>query len=185
MSRFRWPALVVLSSLLCAAAVEAQYQVGPVGGSGGDRAETLACPHGSYIVGFTFRGGSYVDGIQLKCARRLSPNTVGPIFDGPSAFSHPNMNLWWGVEQRTKTVFCPTHHVFAGIKTQAGDFVDRINAIRCVRLGSSALAYPSVGLGGTGGTVSRPYCNGADYANQIDVRTGMWVDRLSLVCRAQ
>ncbi|MGE0554447.1 MAG: hypothetical protein AB7R55_13545 [Gemmatimonadales bacterium] len=64
--------------------------------------------------------------------------------------------------------------------------MDRVKAIRCVRFKGTSIATTNVGLGGTGGSVSRPYCrSGGDYARYIQVKVGSWMDRFEVFCRAQ
>ena len=69
-------------------------------------------------------------------------------------------NLLPGVSLRHRTVYCPTHYVLSGIKGKGGDYVDRINSIRCTRFRGDKVSFRNVGIGGTGGRVGRLYCTG-------------------------
>jgi len=94
-------------------------------------------------------------------------------------------NLLPGVSLRHRTVYCPTHYVLSGIKGKGGDYVDRINSIRCTRFRGDKVSFRNVGIGGTGGRVGRLYCTGADRVSRIRVRFGSWIDWLSVECRGQ
>lgn len=181
---------VVTLLLLSASIARADYETSRIGGvvRYTERTDEVTCAAGSFVVGFRFKGGTYVDDIQLKCARPSGTNTLGRTFDGPSTTTTINaVEILPGVSSREKTVFCPQHHVVSGIKAQGGDYVDRINSIRCTRYGGTAVQFRNVGIGGNGGHTVRAYCssNPGDIIKRFRVKAGLWVDSLRTTCGPQ
>jgi len=141
------------------------------------------------IVGLWVKGGTYVDQLGIMCAPILRNGSLGTNRNGPKTPEGASVSFLPGVSSREKTVLCPANFELGGIKAHGAEYVDRINAIRCVRFyptpvrGQEEIRYVDVGIGGSGGTVSRMYCTGGPKrAIQLVAYSGSWVDYLSVTC---
>jgi hypothetical protein len=123
------------------------------------------------------------------CAPILRTGSLGTTRNGPKTPEGASVSFVPGVSSREKTVLCPANFELGGIKVHGAEYVDRINASRCVRFyptperGKEEIRYVDVGIGGRGGSVSRMYCTGGPKrAIQLMAYTGSWVDYLSVTC---
>jgi hypothetical protein len=155
------------------------------GGGGGTKSARLTCPSGTYAIGITARGASYVDRFGIRCAKfgsngkRQSP---GPFQIGGS-----------GGGSTTGSATCGTDQAVTGVSTRADWYVDRISGGVCAkRDGSSGFAEfdpnldgsdLAISVGGSGGAPCDLQCAEGEAIFSVFIRYGSWIDSITIKCK--
>lgn len=166
-------------ALVLSAQAYGEYRAGTAGGPHGDIRQA-GCASDEWPIGLRVGGGTYLQTIVLECAKRNNLRSVREVRVTYTASAADYLSMG---NRREKTTFCPTGYALAGVKLQAGTYVDRMNSLRCQAIGGKTLKYPGVGIGGKGGSTLRLYCRRGDTVSQIRTRSGSWIDEIAVFCK--
>ena len=155
----------------------AEYSAGTAGGEHGAY-RSSGCNSDEWPVGLKIAGGTYVHNVAIMCAMKSNLRDIRT----ENVVTTYSMVDFLAGNRREETKFCPRGYVLAGIKVQSGSYVDRVNSMRCQRISDSRLTYQAVGIGGRGGSTTRMYCRRGDTVSGIRVRSGQWVDQMTVYC---
>lgn len=148
----------------------------PARGGFGGVPHTLRCPSGRVAVGIYGRSGVYVDKLGLVCAHLHKSGNLGPAGD-VGTFGGNGGNFF--------RLTCPHNQAIVGIHGGAGDYVDRIG-LRCAEVEDwyedNEVDHSTATAGGQGGSPFSDECPRQYVVDQLNVRTGDYVDQVEAVC---
>lgn len=154
----------------------------PIQGGAGDREDPLNCGKGSFIVGFKYRSGSWLDAIQPVCAGINNDGTVGA--------RQPPLDERGGQGGAANEAYCPNNQIVHGIhfKLTVNNQVKWINVF-CANLSLKKYQEFKIGNSGAGASeqanVIVQACGGDSYeaVRGITARTGRHVNAIGVHCR--
>lgn len=157
----------------------AQYTA--IYGGGGGTAFTIRCPAGSVMVGLKARSGSWLDQLQLKCARVQSNGTLSGIAYSEIAGGSGGL--------RHEDVQCPAGTVVGSMHLRYGTYVNRVVA-HCYPWNPATRSFDPFDAKGfiTAGNESGSNTDRANCAKPkqpvvgIRGREGWYVDAIGLIC---
>lgn len=155
------------------------------GGDGDNKKATLSCETGSYAVGITARGATYVDKFGIRCASFNKSGKRGALG------SYKNGGSSGG--STTGSATCGADQAVTGISTRTGWYVDRITGGVCgQRTGGSGFAEfnpnlndsdLSMSIGGSGGSPCDLQCAEGEAIWRVIVRYDAWIDSIEIRCK--
>ena len=134
---------------------------------------STVCPLGEFAIGVHYRGGWYLNAVQLRC---------GTISQGAVVFTRDAE--WAGASGGDKGSFanCAPGKVVVGISAMGGTYVDAIRNYQCATVNTSTRAVSaSVSntgsfVGGTGGARTDLRCPANKALRMVSVKRGSWID---------
>lgn len=157
----------------------------PHGGSGGTPGSTF-CGSDQVMVGIQANGGAYVDSIQPLCSKYNADGSwSGSILQAPRV---------GGTGGSAATRKCSNGHAVIGIGGRADAYLNAIKLIckPVTGVGSGGVTYgtgqynagaPTPFVGGSDGIAfDSDYCGSNEAAKGFDLRSGFWIDQLTLRC---
>ena len=157
---------------------------GSCGGPGiGTTTKTLDCGTAAYMVGITGRAGGYVESIQLICRKMVNGTLEANAFTTAVAGKQNVVANYEGLAANS-------NQVVKGIDLHCGTFVDRIDMLwfDAIRNGQRVQCGDGgcgdfVNGGGTAGFSKRLFCPAGELAHKLVVKSGMWIDNITVYCR--
>ena len=174
--------MVCLCALILDAGAASGSETPRIGGPGGDRTVRMECGPGTYLTGFSARGGVYFPG-DFNVLRRLRFScrnfTVTGSLDGATP---DGVEPRYGIGQETTaSVRCPDGEALHKIVVYAGLYVDSIRFAYC---SDDNRVFPlEVRVGGSGGQQASLSCPSGERLYRVDARAGDAIDSLRGYCR--
>lgn len=175
---------VIFAAALCPAVVWAGT-AGSCGGPGlGTTTKTLDCGSSGYVVGVQGWAGGYVENIRLICRKLVNGNLEQTTYlTAVAGRGNVNINYEGKVASANRAV--------NSFRMHCGTFVDRIDRIFFRTLIDGKLGYCDpdpdchdyVNGGGTGGSETQMKCPIGELMYKAVVKSGMWIDNITLYCR--
>jgi hypothetical protein len=158
------------------------------GGSGGTRVQTFSCGPGELVTTLVAYGSSYVNQILVKCSR-----IEGELNDAHSVQGKESGRLG-GKPASANSAFalCPDGTAVWSIDSKCGAYADRLTSVACGQVktvdGSRTLTRAVnlryLNVGGSGGQRTGLTCGTGKGIYKVTVRSGDWIDRIEIACRA-
>lgn len=180
--------LAVLSVLLGSAWAMPAAAATACGGSGGSKVQTFTCGPGELVTSLVAYGGSYVNQVIVQCSR-----IQGELADATSSLGKKSATLG-GKPATGSSAFalCPDGTAVWNIDSYCGIYVDRLVSITCgqvkstdgVRTLTRAVNLRYLNVGGPDGQRKNLTCPTGKGIYKVTVRSGDWIDRIDIACRA-
>jgi hypothetical protein len=160
------------------------------GGTGGTRTQTFTCGPGEFVTALVAEGGAYVNQIVVKCSR-----ITGELQDAHSSQGKESGRLGGkppGSSISSGFALCPDGTAAWSIDSKCGWYVDRLVSITCGqvkidagrRVLTRAVNLRYLNVGGNGGDRTSLSCGADKGIYKVTVRSGEWMDRIEIACRA-
>jgi hypothetical protein len=183
-------AAVTVALALSLIAPAPAFAASSCGGTGGTRTQTFTCGPGELVTALVAEGGAYVNRITVKCSR-----ITGELQDARSSQGKESGKLGGkppGSSISSGFALCPDGTAAWSIDPKCGWYVDRLVSITCGQVKADAgrrvltravnLRYLNVG--GNGGDRTGLTCGADKGIYKVTVRSGDWIDRIEIACRA-
>lgn len=174
--------MVCLCALILDAGAASGSETPRIGGPGGDRTVRMECGPGTYLTGFSARGGVHFPG-DFNVLRRLRFSCRNFTVTGsPDGATPDGVEPRYGIGQETTaSVRCPDGEALHKIVVYAGLYVDSIRFAYC---SDDNRVFPlEVRVGGSGGQQASLSCPSGERLYRVDARAGDAIDSLRGYCR--